>query len=258
MTRSAGQEVGFDLARARAETPGVANVLHFNNAGCALPPRAVTEAMLDHIRLEAEIGGYEAHYRRRETVDPAYSALSTLLNAGRDEIAVVENATRAWDIELRGPRGTGFLYVRRALVDRLDPPLLDNHAANRIAHDRYELPADAPVRDSGVQFCRKDRARRRGGLCARLVDLRRRDEGSAACRAPARGPERALRREETRPRRGALRYRHLLAPGRPCGPRESGTRRPRDHVRASPHYYTSDEEVDTFARAVAHVAREAA
>jgi len=44
---------------------------------------------------------------------------------------------------LRGPRGTGFLYVRRGLVERLEPPLLDLHAATLVAHDRYEIRSDA-------------------------------------------------------------------------------------------------------------------
>jgi selenocysteine lyase/cysteine desulfurase len=44
---------------------------------------------------------------------------------------------------LRGPRGTGFLYVRRGLIERLEPPLLDLHAATLVAHDRYEIRPDA-------------------------------------------------------------------------------------------------------------------
>ena len=44
---------------------------------------------------------------------------------------------------LRGPRGTGFLYVRRDLVERLEPPLLDLHAATLVGHDRYEIRPDA-------------------------------------------------------------------------------------------------------------------
>jgi len=44
---------------------------------------------------------------------------------------------------LRGPRGTGFLYVRRGLVERLEPPLLDLHAATLVAHGRYEIRPDA-------------------------------------------------------------------------------------------------------------------
>jgi selenocysteine lyase/cysteine desulfurase len=44
---------------------------------------------------------------------------------------------------LRGPRGTGFLYVRRAILDQLEPPLLDMHAATWIAADRYEMRPDA-------------------------------------------------------------------------------------------------------------------
>lgn len=44
---------------------------------------------------------------------------------------------------LRGPRGVGFLYVRRNLIARLEPALVDLRGATWVARDRYELRADA-------------------------------------------------------------------------------------------------------------------
>ncbi|HUI17950.1 MAG TPA: aminotransferase class V-fold PLP-dependent enzyme [Alphaproteobacteria bacterium] len=256
----------IDLARARRETPGTAEVIHLNNAGAALMPRPVIKALVDHIELESRIGGYEAAEREYQRVERTYDSLARLLNCAREEIAVVENATRAWDMAfyalpfrpgdriltavaeyasnvisflqvaehtgvsvevvpndesgqlslaalermmdarvkliavthvptngglvnpaaaigriaraagvpflldacqsagqmpldvaalgcdmlsatgrkyLRGPRGIGFLYVRKGLLERLTPPFLDLHAARWTAPDRYELRPDA-------------------------------------------------------------------------------------------------------------------
>jgi cysteine desulfurase / selenocysteine lyase len=88
----------IDLERARRETPGCERVLHFNNAGAALMPAPVLAATLDHLRLEAEIGGYEAAEQAAAGIDAFYDQAATLLNCHRDEIAFTENATRAWDM----------------------------------------------------------------------------------------------------------------------------------------------------------------
>jgi cysteine desulfurase/selenocysteine lyase len=256
----------FDLARARAETPGCEGVLHLNNAGASLPAAPVLAAVTGHLEREAMRGGYEAAAEAQEKVERAYDAAAALLNCGRDEIAVVENATRAWDMAfysfrfapgdriltaraeyasnyiaylqiarrtgavvepipddehgqvsvealermiddkvklisvthvptngglvnpaaaigrvakaagvpflldacqsvghmpidveaigcdilsatgrkyLRAPRGTGLLYVRRSLIERLEPPFLDLHAAEWTGTDSFTIRGDA-------------------------------------------------------------------------------------------------------------------
>jgi cysteine desulfurase/selenocysteine lyase len=88
----------LEIARFREETPGCANVAHFNHAGASLMPTPVLETVVSHLRREAEIGGYEAADEAEERLEGVYDTLARLIGAQRAEIAVVENATRAWDM----------------------------------------------------------------------------------------------------------------------------------------------------------------
>jgi cysteine desulfurase/selenocysteine lyase len=44
---------------------------------------------------------------------------------------------------LRGPRATGFLYIKRELMMQLEPPMIDHCAAPWVARNRYPLRDDA-------------------------------------------------------------------------------------------------------------------
>ena len=82
-----------DVATLRADTPGCAHRNHLNNAGAALMPQAVIDAITAHVRLEAEIGGYEAADLRAEEIARGYDDLAEIVGARRENIAVVANAT---------------------------------------------------------------------------------------------------------------------------------------------------------------------
>ncbi|MEU4822420.1 aminotransferase class V-fold PLP-dependent enzyme [Actinomadura citrea] len=88
----------MDIDKVRSDTPGCARVAHLNNAGAALPPRPVIDAVTGHFELESLIGGYEAAEQNEAPIAHFYDAVARLLGARPDEIAFVENATRAWDM----------------------------------------------------------------------------------------------------------------------------------------------------------------
>ena len=94
----ATQQRPFDVQQARKDTPGCDNVLHFNNAGAALMPQIVLDTVTEHLQLEAMIGGYEAADAAHEALERVYDSIATLINCRREEVAIIENATRAWDM----------------------------------------------------------------------------------------------------------------------------------------------------------------
>jgi cysteine desulfurase / selenocysteine lyase len=87
-----------DIAKFRAQTKGVNNVLHFNNAGASLPPDIVHNTVVQHLEREREIGGYEAKAEAITRFDQFYFEVAKLIGAKPSEIAFIENATRAWDM----------------------------------------------------------------------------------------------------------------------------------------------------------------
>jgi len=86
-----------DIEELRRQTPAAAHLIHFNNAGAALNPAAVSAAVLEHLRLEQRIGAYEAAALAHASIEHFYTAFATQLNCRAEEIAWAENATHAWN-----------------------------------------------------------------------------------------------------------------------------------------------------------------
>src|SRR5690554_4489353 len=89
--------MSMDIAMLRADTPACSNLIHFNNAGAALTPRPVQQALIEHLQLEQRIGGYEAAVENDAVIENFYHAFAALLNCHYSEIAFAENATHAWN-----------------------------------------------------------------------------------------------------------------------------------------------------------------
>jgi selenocysteine lyase/cysteine desulfurase len=386
----------IDIERIRADTPATSRLAYLHNAGAALMPAPVVEAMKRHIDLESEIGGYAAADRESDRLESVYGSVARLLNAAPDEIALMENATVAWqmafyalpfsegdriltaeaeyaanyvaflqvakrtgavvevvpsnvsgeldvhalermidsrvkliaitwvptngglvnpaaavgkiarahgipylldacqavgqmavDVEaigcdmlsatgrkfLRGPRGTGFLYVRRATLQQLEPPMIDHFAAPWVSRDAYRLRDDARrfetwennyaahlglgaavdyALDIGIgpieQRCRMLADRLRGGL-ASIRGIRIRDLG----RAPGAIVSFTVGGYEAKAVvSGAAAAGITIGASDPSSTRiDAEIRSLPPVVRASPHYYNTEAEID---RLIAHLA----
>ena len=173
---------------------------------------------------------------------------------------------------LRGPRGTGFLYVRKERLKDLEPYMLDLFGATWTAPDRYEVRPDARrfeswesafalhlglgaaadyAMDVGLDAIRT----RAFGLADRLrteldeiegVTLR--DIGAERCAIVTFSHDRV----EAADIASALRERDInVSASRPASTLLDATARSLPHiVRVSPHYYNSDDEIETFLREV--------
>ncbi len=91
--------MSFSLDDVRQDTPACANrLIHLNNAGASLMPRPVHQSLLDHLQLECDIGGYEAKAAHNALLEHFYNAAAIAVGGKPEEIAFIENATRAWDM----------------------------------------------------------------------------------------------------------------------------------------------------------------
>ena len=96
------KEFNLDVAELHRQTPGCRNVLHFNNAGAALLADPVIETTRKYFEDEIAFGGYEAAARNAEKLQRATVAAAEMFNCAPAEIAILENATRAWQMAFYG------------------------------------------------------------------------------------------------------------------------------------------------------------
>ncbi|MFD9737428.1 aminotransferase class V-fold PLP-dependent enzyme [Umezawaea sp. NPDC059074] len=78
------------------DTPAALDQVFLDSAGSSLPPTPVLDVQLDHLRREAEVGGYRAAAERADDLEAGYGVLAELLGADADEIAFSDSATRSW------------------------------------------------------------------------------------------------------------------------------------------------------------------
>ena len=93
-----------DFAKARAETPAVANGVYLNSASCSLMPQPVIKVVQDYFALEARVGGYHAVAQESAALEAVYGSVAALINAKPNEIALMGSHTLAWQSVFQGLR----------------------------------------------------------------------------------------------------------------------------------------------------------
>ena len=87
-----------------------------------------------------EIGQIANDYQIPYLVDACQSAGQMPLDVAQIGCDALSVTGRKF---LRGPRGTGFLYVREQSLDKFPPPVLDLHSATWVEGDRFEMQSGA-------------------------------------------------------------------------------------------------------------------
>lgn len=113
----------IDVEHERERTLGSRLSTHFNAAGSALPSTGVVGAVIAHLRLEEESGGYEAATATRPRLEAVYASAAALVRARAEEIALLDSASTGLRVILEalrpGPRqriiATRSTYVSHAL-----------------------------------------------------------------------------------------------------------------------------------------------
>ena len=111
MGQGTSMQGDWNIDRLRADTAGCEQAVFFNNAGASLQPRAVVARVVEHLRLEEQIGGYEAADAVAAESAALYDSVARLLHCAAEEIALQESATRAWQM--------AFYALRFAPGDRI-------------------------------------------------------------------------------------------------------------------------------------------
>jgi cysteine desulfurase/selenocysteine lyase len=137
-----GRTVALDVDRLRADTPGCELVVHLNNADSSLPPRQVVDAVVEHLRLEAHSGGYEAEAAATKPLQAARSAMGRLLGVDPLDLALTESDTSSWSKAFWGlALGGWFDGGGRVMVDRA---VYNSHYLSLLqARDRFGLAIEA-------------------------------------------------------------------------------------------------------------------